>query len=601
MSRFSPDYVSGANYHPNYQAVVDKRSEMSTLNTRRDNDAKLAILDPYKMTNPDGRETPDVLNVTMNEAKVFFDRCGAIMNGANMQRIVYGRGLTDKDTTLIEGFYEDIYYQNDLMLFNAYQTSLYGFLIEQILIRGAIAARCLMREDGDKFVPDITPLDTRHFYYETDSQGLIWGAPDITRTKAQILREYGIVIRGSKATVTDFWDDEVNQIFIANQLYKGGSETQDPTKHPERPEKHGLGYPPLIFAGSGAGLNTLFDSGILKYQFESVFASNRGLIPELHRAASIFMTLTDMSFEQSLTWESDEGTEATKPPNPFGRGRRVIPADKGGGFSAIPVSDVRNATRLLYNMIVGALQRGGLPNIDYGNLSFPLSAVAISKLTASKDAIFIPRLHAMSMFYRALSQMIKKQYVQAGYKVEIGEEGMEREYSSSDIDKKFSTKYEFHSTSPEQDIANTAIGQQQMALGMSRHTVFEKTLKLDDPTGEIMKARAEKGEEGDSAQSLYLVMHQQIDDKKFIQAEMTLQQLEMVLRDRSQGGTMGLAPARGGLGAGSNKPMVPLTAGEGGGAGRQPPGDESMMEPEEAETRTERREEAVARNRREAS
>ena len=130
---------------------------------------------------------------------------------------------------------------------------------------------------------DITPLDTRFFYCETDSQGLIWGAADIYRSKAQILREYGIVIRGSGATITDFWDDEVNQIFVANQLYKGGSETQDPTKHPERPEKHGLGYPPLIFTGSGAGLNSLFDSGILKHQFESVFANNRGLIPELHR------------------------------------------------------------------------------------------------------------------------------------------------------------------------------------------------------------------------------------------------------------------------------------------------------------------------------
>jgi len=574
---------------------------MSQLNKRRDDDKKLAILDPYTMTNSDGRQTPDVLNVTMNEAKVFFDRCGAIMNGANMQRIVYGRDLNDKDTTLIESFYEDIYYQNDLALANAYYTSLYGFLIEQLLIRGAAAARCLMREQGDRFIPDITPLDTRYFYYETDSTGLIWGAADISRTKAQILREYGITIRAARATVTDFWDDEVNQIFIANQFYKGGSETKDPTKHPERPEKHGLGYPPLIFTGSGAGLNSLYDSGILKHQFESVFANNRGLITELHRAATIFMTLTSMSFEQSLTWESDEGTEATKPPNPFGRGRRVIPADKGGGFKAIPVSDVRNATRLLYNMIVGALQRGGLPNIDYGNLSFPLSAVAISKLTASKDAIFIPRLNAMALFYRAMSLMIKKQYIQAGYSVELGEEGLEREYSSSDIDKKFSTKYEFHSTSPEQDIANTAIGQQQMALGMSRHTVFSDTLKLKDPTGEIMKARAEKGEEGDSAQSLYLVMHQQIDDGKDIQAEMTLQQLEMILRDRARGGTMGLAPARGGLGAGMTKPMVPLMAGEGGGAGRQPPGEEGMMEPEQEENRTERREEAVARSRREES
>jgi len=262
-------------------------------------------------------------------------------------------------------------------------------------------------------------------------------------------------------------------------------------------------------------------------------------------------------------------------------------------LSAVPINDVRNASRLGLNMIVGALQRGGLPNIDYGNLSFPLSAVAISKLTASKDAIFIPRLNALSLFYRAISQMLKKQYLALGGNVEIGEEGIENEYSSSDIDKKFSTKYEFHSTSPEQDIANYAIGQQAMAIGMSRHTVFSDIVKLKDPDGEIMKARAEKGEAGDIAQTLYLVGHQQIDAEQYILAEMTLQQLEMVLRTRAAGSEMGLNPQKGGLGAGSIKPMVPLL---GEGSGRTAPGEEASMDSQELEDRRERREEVSSRS-----
>jgi len=587
-----------AKYDKNYQLVIDKKQEVegSGLLKRMDDDRKLAILDPYKMMNLDGQQTPDVINVTMNEAEVFLEKCKSIMNGANMQRIVFGKGLSDKETTTIEDFYRDIHYMNDLMVANVHFVSLYGFLLEQILIRGSMVARCLMREDGDKFLPDISPIDTRYFFYENDSTGMIWGAAEVYRTKPQIERDYGIVIRGKGAICTDFWDDIVNEIYIAGLLYKGGSQTNDAARYAERPREHGLGYPPFVYEQSGAGLQSLMDVGGLKYKGESIFASNRGLIPELHRAASIFQTLTAMSFEGSYEYESDEGSEATAPKGAVGGMRKTVSVDKGGGFRLIPINDVKNATRLFYNMLVAALQRGSLSNIDYGNLSFPLSAVAIKNLQSQRDSIFIPRLNAMALFYRASSQMIKKQYVQAGYKVAIGEEGYEREYSAADIDKKFSTKYEFRATSPEVDIANMAMGQQAMAIGVSTHTIYEKILKFDNPTGEIMKSRAEKGEAGDIAQTLYLVGHQQIDDGKDILAEMTLQQLEMVLRQRAMGNPMGLAPQKGGVGAGSSiKPLVDLFDKQGG--GQQAPGDETMETPEENDTRSERREAVVRRNR----
>lgn len=603
-----PRYPTSSMGHTsNYQLVIDKQQEMdgSGLFKRMDDDKKLAILDPYKMMNLDGQQTPDVINVTMNEAKVFLDRSASIMNGANMQRIVYGKKLTDVETTTIEEFFQDIYYANDLMVANVFFTSLYGFLIEQILVRGAIGARCLMREDGDKFLPDISPFDTRYFIYETDSQGIIWGAPRVTRTKAQIERDYGIIYRGRNALLTDFWSDEVNEIYIAGELYKGGSQTQNSEKYPERPVKHGLGYPPFIFQKSGAGLQSLMDVGILKYQGESIFDKNRGLIPELHRAASILQTLNAMSFQSALTLHRDE-TGGGQPKSPYGP-RKVTELGLNESYELVPISDAKNATRLLYNMLVGALQRGGLPNIDYGNLSFPLSAVAISKLTATKDAIFIPRLNALALFYRALSQMIKKQYVQAGYHVEIGEEGYEREYATSDIDKNFATKYAFHTTSPEQNIANTAIGQQQLTMGVSRHTVFSETLKYNDPEGEINKTRDEKAEAGDIAITLNRRLRSMADREgnfnvasgKDIEAEMVLQQLEMVLRDRAVGGSLGLAPTRGGVPSGqSSKPLVNLFD-KGGGGGRKPPGEEGAMSVEDSERREERRETAVTKNREE--
>ncbi len=256
-------------------------------------------------------------------------------------------------------------------------------------------------------------------------------------------------------------------------------------------------------------------------------------------------------------------------------------------------------------MLVGALQRGGLPNIDYGNLSFPLSAVAITKLSGSKDAIFITRLNAIALFYRAMSLMIKDQFIKGGYTAQIGREDIEVEYKVLDIDKKFSTKYEFHTVSPEQDIANTAAGQQQLALGIPRRYIYENTLKVNDVEGLINEGRDEKLEEGDIAVTLNRRLKSLADkDGKFdkhsgkdIEAEMVLQQLEMVLRDRAQGGTMGLAPARGGAGARQSvKPLLNLFD-KGGGGGARARTDDTLREPDEDERRNDRRETTVRRNR----
>ena len=67
-----------SHYSQNYQLHYDKWMDMATLFKRMDDDRKLAILNPYVMQDLDGSgATPDVINVTMNEAKVFLGRSGA--------------------------------------------------------------------------------------------------------------------------------------------------------------------------------------------------------------------------------------------------------------------------------------------------------------------------------------------------------------------------------------------------------------------------------------------------------------------------------------------------------------------------------------------
>ena len=154
------------------------------------------------------------------------------------------------------------------------------------------------------------------------------------------------------------------------------------------------------------------------------------------------------------------------------------------------------------------------------------------------------------------------------------------------------------------EIANTAVGQQQKALGMSTLTIFTDTMKLKDPEGEINRSRDEKAEAGDIAITLKRRLWALADkdgnfdkvDGKDLDAEFILQQLEMVLKQRAMGMPTGLAPARGGIGARvSQKPLVNLFD-KGGGGGSQKPSDEAVMDAEEAEERVQRREDVVARS-----
>jgi len=355
-----------------------------------------------------------------------------------------------------------------------------------------------------------------------------------------------------------------------------------------------FGYVPFVIQGVGSG-SMLQDEGSIEHKYESIFSGNRKLYDQLNMLGSILQTLNFMTFNRVHLWESDSGTGAQNPPTPGTR--KTIPIDKGTkGLFPVEIPDIQNATRLFYALILGAVQKGSLPNIDYGNLTFPLSAVAISRLTATKDAIFSPRLQAIAWFYRKLHYMIKDQYIKGGYEAELGETGMERIYTASDLDKKYRISYKFHSVSPEQDIANYAVAQQAMAVGMSKHTVYTNILKLQNPSGEIMKGRAERAEQIDPVIALFRYGHSLIDEgteESFIEADLALDQMLRQLRQRYSPVPTEEQPVVSERGT-QPKSMVPLLGGGGGGApaeGGEESSPEDMMQREDRRSATVRKSE----------
>ena len=509
-----------------YKMVEDKAEDFRDLFSRMDKDKDLYFTKAYQMLRPDNKQAmEDVINVTFNDPTTFAIRAIATLGSAQRQTVVEGRKLSDKQCTLIENFIDDISFVINNRLINRGILDLDSFINEQICVRGHIAARATLHEKSKKLITDVVPLDTRFFIYDMGVDGMNWGAPITSRSKKAIRDEYKIEISESEAEVMDFWDSQNNIIFIAQEEVKR--------------QKNPYGYPPFVVAQSAAG-SMLADKDAYQHRGESIFWANRDLFPELNRIASIFQTLNVGSFAGAVQYESSAGLKAQKPKKPPWGIYSVTPVEKGMGYKPFPVNDIRQAARLFYAILYTRIQQGGLSAIDYGNLTFPLSAVAISRLTSSRDQIFMPRIQAKAIFYQQLQKMIIKQYQLAGIKSSLGQEGMTNDYNPKDLEGDYQIKFRFFTESKEQEIANYSVAAAAQPF-LSASTIRRNILQVPDPEAEEERMAVEQAERVDEALFLYNRCSKLIALGKDVEARILANRLVGILKAR-QG--VGQIPAK---------------------------------------------------------
>ena len=575
----------------NITKIADMEKLFNQRWTRMDEDRALYLLEKYTLTDEKSNKVPDAVSITMPEPRMFAEKVFAIINSAHMQSRIIGKGLSDRETGLIERCVDDLFTSVDVRLMQKGSRILKPFVIEQNCIRGTIITQNLLKEIPDgTYVPEVIPCDARHTVYEFGSDGLLWASPKFFRTKAMIENEYPDaknVPSGKSIPVQTYADKDVLETYVSGKKVWEAENT--------------LGYVPFVVVESSAG-PMLMDDDYFKYRGESIYAVARDLYPEINRHASILTTLDMMSFLGGWQYKSEMGELAEKPEQPIRGTRKVIPVEKGGGYEPLPINDIRNASRMLQYLLLSALQRATFSNLEYGTLTMPLSAVAISKMMGTRDAIIVMRLHDMALYFRQTAKMLLRQYVEGGLKSKLGEPGLEREYETKDIDKDFAIFYDFTPTSPEQDIANTAIAQQQKALGLSWRSILTNTLRVQDIAGELEMERREIADKMDIANTLldqaiaYAERGDSLDDKGekelyYTKAELVTQQLETILKQRAVGQLTGLNME--GQGGGRAKPMLPLLGGGGGSEVR--PEREEEVTPEELEERRGSRESVIRR------
>lgn len=501
-----------------YKAVKAKMEDLDPLFKRMDEDEGLYLLEPFKMKrldNPDQDES-DVSNVTTNDPLLYAKKAIAIVGSYQRSTVVEGQNLTDKQTTKIEQFLKDIFYMADEWLTQRDIPGMDPFINEQACVRGGIPGRVYIRDDKKGgIIPDILPLDRRWFPYEVDENGFVWAAPIFHRSKAQIQKKYGtdlgVNLKNSNNEVIDFFNSEKEIVFVEHKIVK---EQANP-----------FGYPPFVqsICPIGTLLNTK-DS--IKHRGESIFWPNRNLWKEKNEVATILKTLNRKALKGGLQYASDKGIEAPQPETSPLAEDIVMPVEKGGGFSLIPVNDIKRATQLYYSVLETCLQRGELTPLDYGTLTFPLSSVAILNLLAARNDIFAPILSMIASYCQSLSWMVIRQCVSLGREIKLGKPGGYNTYSPSDFEGEYSIEYQFTLLSKEQTAADAALSKSLRGMVSDKYILTE-ILKVPNPEGMLFELQAQQAENTDEVLFLFnrgLSFLRQADDLEGIEKE--IKQLE---------------------------------------------------------------------------
>jgi len=562
--------------------IEQRKTEFQPLYDRHDTDLDLYWNKAYemKMITDETKPVPRIVNITLNDAILFAFRCIGILQSASPQTIVESKERV-RDS-YIERMLDDYYITIDENMGNRALIGMYPFHVEQSCVRGSLAAQILNRKGKDgKPVKDVRPLDTRYFWYDMGMDGMNWGSYLTRQSRTYILEKLGKDIGVEKdALVYDVYSRKRHLAWVGQG--QNAEQVRD-EEHPYASENNGEGYVPIIYKRVPSG-SMLADPLNVAHEGESIFALNRLLYPEMNRMATVLHNLTMASFFGARQYASDAGEGKEVEAIPFGLGV-VVSIEKGGGYTLIPVNDIRNATRLEYAMIEGRLQRGSLPNVDYGNLSFPLSGAAIYRLTESRDQIFVPRLQCFAMFYQAMSRMVIKQIIQMGLPVELGEEGGRTTYEPAKLKGEYRLQYKYFSESREQKLAEITEAQSMRGVIPDRAIRIE-ILKRRHPEEDEDGLRDEQSERDDIRIRLYRRVHSLItraeqatgeEAKRYdTEAKLTLKSLLRILKESTMQDEMALGAGQQPKQLERGKPPVSLLGEGGGGGGRQATSEEEV-------------------------
>jgi hypothetical protein len=436
---------------PNAEEIIRlveaKRLATNPLRERMANDFLLWTLKEFAWdeTVDQGEDKP-YKTYTSNEPRAYADKIISFLVGAKLLARVPAGGTqrSDRDDDLArERFVAGMLEQADENLLMMIEPPLREQMAWFAAIRGWIAGRVVFVKDEDEDGKettsiDITPWDPLYTYWEVGGRrGLKWACQVTNKTREEILAEWDLEIdvddpkpgmfgndgqAEDTYKVYDWFDEEENIVVVEN-----GAELKKATKHgaPRTPcFVVPVGAMPYIQGPDGA-------EGIEQVG-ESVFSANRDLYEKVNEVLSTWLELVSRSKNPPIVYESESG-DKTLEDNPWEAGTEVDIA-RGDKITSLSLLEMSKDTGALMGMLASETQRGGLPSVAYGELSFQLSGYAIGNLGNNIEGTLQGRIRAIRDAYKLICDLGIDTYVSGKYKpMELAGRTRNRDYFSETI------------------------------------------------------------------------------------------------------------------------------------------------------------------------
>ena len=478
--------------------VQNKRDQSNQLHKRQDSDAKLAHLGKYKLKSAlDGKDIPGAVSITLNKPAVYLHSVVSWILNAKWQTFVEGN-IASTMKTDVENFLDDAYAESDERRIGRGEKSSRMLFATHLCSRGWIGRRLLWQADGENVYLDDVFIDMRWAEFEPDNVGFKWVAPTYWRSTSILQRQYPSAnIPDSKDLfkVTDFWDGEKNEVWVADKLVSK--------------EKNEMGYPPFIILPSPSGF-VFLDKGYMKDEGESIFFLDRDLYDPQNQLVSVDQTLAmqavDPNYQRELLNRKGDS------PSPGASGGRTLEVEPGSKYELMPQSDIKMSNRIAHEEIGRAVEQGSLSEVDIATPPRVTSALWITEQTELRNKLLVPLLQTLENFSAQSSRMLIDMYKKGGYDSYVGVKGKATKYKATklgDLDD-YTIKYRLMSKNRKQEIANVIVS--NAAVGeMSRISRLENIMMVDEPEVELARIEAEEAEQFDPVVKMIRLVCSTID------------------------------------------------------------------------------------------
>ena len=495
------------------------RERLNPRYLRMDEDLGRYLLEQFVWKDTDGRAVPNVENVTANAPRTFADKVVANLGTAERRFDITSEKT--EDATLAEDFVKFGMAQSEKNLLKQLIFPLEDSFDFGAALRGTIACRAILWRDGNKYYFDIVPIDARALPYEPGKNGCALASIEGKQTAAEIERDYGDKLghwwsRPKEAEVKDIWTPTHNVVYVDNKEVRN--------------VEHNLGMNPVLVVPCPTAPHFAGRADAVKHENESIYAPVRELYNVLNKAASAWHTQNMMGILPPMQFISRDGRKASTPP--FGVAATAN-IRFGEEFKKMPISDVSLSHQAFFGQLSAWIQRGTMANIDYGELSFELSALAIKRLEAAKDQVFVPRLKAKKAMAMLIADALIFQFIRGGYHTDLGDLGEEIPFKPSDFkNKRFMIQVDYFTVNPDENVADMTIATTAKSIGLPEEYIFKRILHIEDYEGVIrMRDRERIGNESQVVRfyryGKSLLETGEEDDK--LEAELVLKEIGMTM------------------------------------------------------------------------